>query len=78
MPLDADQGLRPLMATRNALRVREDELRGEQAEFRNAVPMLSKAFELAAEAQGDATGDVGSVSYASPEALLSVARVLGN
>jgi len=77
MPLDADQVLAPLMATLKTLLEREDKLYEEQAGYRDGIQALATAFKVAAEARSDSSEGLGVVSYASPETLLAVARVLG-
>jgi hypothetical protein len=76
MPLDADQVLAPLIATLKTLLEREDKLYEEQTGYRDGIQALATAFKVAAEVRGDSSEDLGIVSYASPETLLAVARVV--
>lgn len=75
MPLGADHVLEPLMATMKKLLKREDKAYEEHAGFRSDVQKLADAFKFMAEQGGEATEDLGTVSYASPETLLAVARI---
>lgn len=75
MPLDADHVLEPLMATMKRLLEREDKVYEEHSGFRSDVQKLADAFKFMAEQRGEATEGLGTISYASPETLLAVARI---
>lgn len=78
IPLEADRVLTPLVAALKTLLEREDRLYEQQADYRTEVQTLANLFKEAAERRGDTTEGLGVVTYASPETLLAVARVLGS